>query len=154
MIALGRDIEMMPLTHNHRRLVLAFHMAGKAAGVVGVVVALLTIERLVAGRRISNLQLVANLVRIAVLARAAKENPTVDVGSAGAEVHPELEIRVVIACGEPAACDLWPQGAIDNLPFCFALRHKVVQSGSVKEELPPVRLFLGGERVGRPILRG
>ena len=43
--------------------------------------------------------------------------------------------------------------AIDNLPLCFALRHEVVQGRAVEEQLPAGGFFLGGERVGRTILR-
>src|SRR5687767_7824795 len=143
---------MMPLTHDHRRLVLALQMAGKTAGVVRVVVPLFTVERLIARRRIPDLQLVANLVRVAILAPAAKKDPAVDVWGAGAEVDLELEIRVVLLGREPAAGSLGSQDAIDNLPLCFALRHKVVQRGAIKEQLPALRLFFGGEYVRRAAL--
>src|SRR5262245_40770726 len=85
MIALRRDVVMMPLAHDDRRLVLALQMAREAAGVIGVVIAFFPVERLVARRRIPDLQLVANLVRVSVLAAATKENSAVDVGGAGAE---------------------------------------------------------------------
>ncbi len=128
-------------------------MAGKTAGVVGVVVILLAVVGLVAGSRIPDLQLIPNLVRVPVLARPANVDPAVDVWGAGTEVHLELEIRIVVFGGEPAAGPFCLHSAVDNLPFCFALGHKVVQGRAVKEQFPACGLFLGGERVGQASLR-
>src|SRR5919112_3968420 len=85
------DVKPMPLAHHYRRLVFALQMPRKAARVIGIVVAFSPVERLIAGGRVADLQLIANLMRVAILAPAAQEDAAVDVGRTGAELHLELE---------------------------------------------------------------